>query len=231
MAKKLNPLNFNFSYGTLKQLGDEYVMLMDRDIVEFTDRGYTPARRAELEAAIETFSKFSSDEQMEGRQMTATAAREAARGATEKQVRVFQQAAKTVFGEKSAKFREFGNNDLTRQGDDRLVRIAKQVGRNATKYLSLLAPEGITAAKITALDVAKTTFDNSIDAQIDATNNRDTAAETRAELANALYALISKYSELGKDIWIEESEAKYNDYVIYDTPSGEQETETPAAEN
>jgi hypothetical protein len=212
---------FSFSLGELKQLADSYVILLDRDIAEFTDRGYTPEKRAALVEAIEVFAKFSTDEQMEGRQMTATAAREATRVAVEKQVRTIQQAAKTVFNESPAKFRTFGNSDLTRQNDDKLLRIAKQVVRNATRYLSSLAAEGITAEKIAALNAARTTFDNAVDAQIDAMNNRDTAAETRAELANALYALISKYSEIGKDIWIEESEARYNDYVIYDTPATE----------
>jgi hypothetical protein len=44
-----------------------------------------------------------------------------------------------------------------------------------------------------------------------------------------LYLLLSKYSETGKDIWAEVSEAKYNDYVIYNTLSGGPETAAATA--
>lgn len=227
MAKREIVLNkFHFSYGHLKQLADIYVILMDRDIAEFADAGYTPARRTALIDATNVFANFSSDEQMEGMQMNATAARDAARGVVEKQLRLFRHAAKIVFGAKSAKYRAFGTKSLTRLTDDALVRNAKMVGKMATRYLTYLAPEGITPAKIATLDMAKTTFDNAIDAQMDAVNDRDISTEARAVLANELYALISKYSETGKNIWVEESEARYNDYVIYDTPSGEKEAET-----
>ena len=46
------------------------------------------------------------------------------------------------------------------------------------------------------------------------------ATEKRVEELNALYALVIKYAGIGQDIFYEENEAKYNDYVIYDTPSG-----------
>ena len=227
MAKKKEIVvkKFNFSYGELKQMGDAYVDLLDRDIAEFTDKGYTPAKRATLVEAIETFAGYKTDEQMEGMQMTATAAKDTARAVVEKQVRSFQQAAKTVFGN-TARCRAFGNNDLSRQSEEQLLRTAKLVGRMAAKYLTELEPEGITAAKIATLSAARTLLDDAIDGQIDSVNNRDIATEMRTALANDLYALISKYSETGKDIWIEVSEAKYNDYVIYDVAGSQKATVT-----
>jgi MinD-like ATPase involved in chromosome partitioning or flagellar assembly len=38
---------------------------------------------------------------------------------------------------------------------------------------------------------------------------------------------VVKYADTGKDIWITKSEAKYNDYIIYDIPSGTDETVIP----
>lgn len=40
---------------------------------------------------------------------------------------------------------------------------------------------------------------------------------------NALYKAIVKICNTGKDIWYETNESKYNDYVIYNTPSGKPE--------
>jgi hypothetical protein len=57
MKSEIN-LNFHFTYGKLKQIADNMVQLIDRDIAEFTDRGYTPARRAELVAQINTFIRL-----------------------------------------------------------------------------------------------------------------------------------------------------------------------------
>ncbi len=44
MAKK-EPilLKFRFTYGELKQKADVTLLLIDRDLAEFSDRGFTPA--------------------------------------------------------------------------------------------------------------------------------------------------------------------------------------------
>jgi hypothetical protein len=46
---------------------------------------------------------------------------------------------------------------------------------------------------------------------------RDDATEERINLANALYNNLAKYCQIGKSIWDDISEAKYNDYVINPT--------------
>ena len=212
--------NFKFSYGYLKQLADATLILIDRDMPQFTDRGFTAAKRTALVSAINDFAIFATDEQMEGIKISTTTAKDTARSSVEKQMRTIFLAGKNVFGENTGGYREFGNTDLSRQSDEELVRNAKMMVTTTTKYATNLATEGITAAKIALLDTTKTTFDNAIDAQTNAIHNRDNSTEKRAMLANDLYALVSKYSDTGKDIWVEVSEAKYNDYIIYDTPTG-----------
>lgn len=63
-------------------------------------------------------------------------------------------------------------------------------------------------------------LNNNIDEVAKGVSDRDIATENRIEALNALYALVMKYAGTGQDIFYEENEAKYNDYVIYDTPSG-----------
>ncbi len=70
---------------------------------------------------------------------------------------------------------------------------------------------------ITAQGIA---LDNSIDVLAKGISDRDIATESRIETLNALYRLVTRYAGIGQDIFYEINEAKYNDYVLYDTPSG-----------
>jgi hypothetical protein len=67
------------------------------------------------------------------------------------------------------------------------------------------------------------TFDDAIDAQIASIRNRDIAVEERVGEGNVLYAELVKLCNTGKDIFYSINEAKYNDYVIYNTPTGKVE--------
>ena len=231
MAKKEMVIPaFNFSYGVLKQLADNSLALIDRDIVEFTDRGFNAAKRTAFATAITNFDNHPSDEQLLGIKVETTATKDAKRSSLEKQMRTMFLAAKNVFGENTGKYREFGEPNISLQTDSDLARNAKMMATTATKYLTNLSSEGITAAKIALLTTTRNEFDIAIDEQTKAINNRDNSTETRTLLANDLYALLVKYSDIGKDIWIETSEAKYNDYIIYNTISGTNEELPPVVD-
>jgi hypothetical protein len=224
MKKEILKVKFNFSLGKLSQLADENLDLIDRDIVEFTDKGFTPARRDEYVDAINKHKNFPTDQQMEGAKKTTTADKDAARSVVETHMRGILFAAKIVFKENTGTFREFGETNLTDQTDSDLSRLANAMVEVATTYQPQLAVEGITLAKITELDTVQITFDRAIDLQKKAIHARDNSTENRAKTANALYDLLVKYADTGKLIWSDVSEAKYNDYIIYNTPSGTDES-------
>lgn len=90
----------------------------------------------------------------------------------------------------------------------------------AEKYLTELSEEGLTSDKINTLITQRDALDLAIDAQAQGISDRDVAAEGRVEALNILYQLLTKYAGIGQDIFYETNEAKYNDYIIYDTPSG-----------
>ena len=50
---------------------------------------------------------------------------------------------------------------------------------------------------------------------------RDILQENRVETANAIYATLVNYTKAGQSIWSSRNVAKYNDYVLYNTISGE----------
>ncbi|KQT26232.1 hypothetical protein ASG22_06060 [Chryseobacterium sp. Leaf405] len=216
--------DFNLADAVLKQKADELIALIDRDIAEFTDRGYNTAKKAELTTARNTVDNFPNDEQLEAIKMNLTEQKDAARNALEKTMRSIFNRAENVFGQGSAKYKEFGDTMISQQSDAEIVRVAKIMSLTAEKYLTELSDEGLTSEKIATLIAQRNTLDVTIDAQAQGISDRDVAAESRVEALNRLYELLIKYSGIGKDIFYETSEAKYNDYIIYDTPSGLPET-------
>ena len=219
---KKNPVtrNYLFPDAVLKQKADEFINLLDRDIVEFTDRGYSPAKKTELIDARNAVEDFPSDEQLEAIKIDLTNQKDAARSALEKTMRTILNMAENTFGFGSAKHREFGASDVSRQPDAELVRNARIMFATAEKYLAELQNEGLTQEKIATLIAQRETLDLAIDAQAKGISDRDVATEDRIEVLNTLYSLLTKYAGIGQDIFFETDEAKYNDYIIYDTPSG-----------
>ena len=230
MKKNSVSREYIFPDAVLKQKADEFINLIDRDIAEFTDRGYTLAKKTEFTNARDAVDNFPSDEQLEAIKIELTAQKDAARNALAKTMRTILNMAQNVYGLASAKYKEFGASDLARQSDAELVRNARIMTVTAEKYLSDLASEGLSADKITTLSTQRDILDLAIDAQAKGISDRDVATEDRVETLNILYRLLTKYAGIGQDIFYETDEAKYNDYVIYDTPSGEPEVTPPPVE-
>jgi hypothetical protein len=97
----------------------------------------------------------------------------------------------------------------------------------ANAYTVELQAKGLTAGMIADLDTKCTQFDLAIAAKEDAVLAREVATEQRVTLANDLYARIVRICGFGKDYWFTRNEAKYNDYVIYDTPTGTKDDSVP----
>lgn len=220
MKKEQVIRSFRLADSVLKQKADEFIALIDRDIAEFTDRGYNAAKKAELMTARSTVDSFPSDEQLEAIKINLTEQKDAARKALEKSMRSIFNMAENVFGQFSAKYKEFGNALISQQSDAEIVRVAKIMSSTAEKYLTELSEEGLTSDKINTLITQRDALDLAIDAQAQGISDRDVAAEGRVEALNILYQLLTKYAGIGQDIFYETNEAKYNDYIIYDTPSG-----------
>lgn len=220
MKKNQVTRDFKLADAVLKQKADELINLIDRDLTEFTDRGYNTDKRNELTTARNTVDSFPNDEQLEAIKMNLTEQKDAARSALEKTMRSIFNMAENVFGLQSAKYKEFGNALISQQSDAEIVRVAKIMSLTADKYFAQLADEGLTAEKINTLITQRNTLDTAIDAQAQGISDRDVATEGRIEALNTLYQLLIKYAGIGQDIFYETNEAKYNDYLIYDTPSG-----------
>lgn len=220
MKKEVVTRTFKFVDAVLKQKADEFIDLLDRDSVEFSERGYNAAAKTDFEAARDEVSNFPSDETYEGKKTQLTATKNAARSALEKTMRTVFNMAANKFKSEPAKYRSFGDAEISRKPDAELVRMYKVMVTTANEHLAALSSEGLTQSKIDNITTQGIALDVAIDALAKGISDRDIATENRVENLNFLYSLVSKYAGIGQDIFYETNEAKYNDYVIYDTPSG-----------
>lgn len=231
MKKNESVRLFNFSDGALKQYADQAVLFARRDAAEFALRGYTSPRFEAIEQQSRDFGEITSDEEMLAFQMLRTQTKDAKRDILEESLRTIIAMATNAFGAKSIQMRRFGNINFSKQTDNDLIRIARVCLKTATDYQIELGAEGLTTAHLTDINSNIQSFDNAIDLQQLAISEREIAKEMRIEAANALYNEVLKLSNTGKSIFRTLNEAKYNDYVIYDTPSGKKENPPVVAPN
>lgn len=214
MPRREEIRRYRMSDARLIQLTDSVRQSAQRDAAELLNYGVTAATITALEAARDAFADNPTDEELSGDLVIATQAKNAEKLELQRQVRQISDRARIKYGETDGRFRKFGVDMLTRQGDDELIRTAKRVVRVATSLLPDLASEGLTAAMITALGTSADTFDNLVDSQDDAFKNRDIAVDERISLGNALYDLLVNLAAKGKLCWEDVNEAKYNDYIL-----------------
>lgn len=220
MKKPFVRRKYRLTDAVLKQKADEIAALVERDREEFADRGYDNDAKVAFAHAIQLVSDQSLDVTLKSSKMIFTSIKRANRTALEKTMRIIFTMAANKFGKNSAKYRAFGEANISKQKDSDIVRSYKMIAIAAQENLAVLTSEGLTQEKIDTLNAQGIALDESIDAVAIGIFDRDIATERRITLLNALYALVIKYARTGKEIFYEISEAKYNDYIIYDTPSG-----------
>lgn len=217
MKKEASVRLFKFSDGALKQYIDQAIVFATRDSTDFAQRGYSAARLTALQEQSDDFGNITSDEEMLALQMLRTETKDQKRDQLEEKLRIFGVMASNHFGAKSIQLRRFGDANFSRQTDNDLIRTARVCIKTTTEYAAELAAEGLTAAMLTDATALVQSFDEALDAQQLAISDREISKETRIETANALYNELVKLSNTGKSIFRTLNEAKYNDYIIYET--------------
>jgi hypothetical protein len=207
---------FNMTQAELAQLADMAVKLIARD-PELSIYGIDNAYMQNLAAKTELYKQTPTDEELQGEVSDKTEQKNRHADELKIMIRSVAVRAKLVFGGQSAAYRSFGVKALDKLDDDKLYRCARTVQRRAVKYFAELAPRGLTQADIDALSAQTANLLIAVEEKIDADAERETGTETRTRLGNELYNLISEIFECGKDYWASRNEARYNDYVVYDT--------------
>lgn len=212
---------YNFSDATLVTTAKEKIAFMRRDAASFTSFGITAALVTSLETAVNAFSNSITDVETLSNQTGVTANKDAKADQLRVAIRAVMARAELKYGTDSPKYKKFGTEALARQSDSDLLITGKRVVRVGTEFLAELAPNGLTAAMLTAI----TTLCNELEALIIdlkiKMGERDIMQEDRVEAGNQIYKTLTQYTTTGLNIWESTDVAKYNDYVIYNTVNGE----------
>ena len=211
---------YHMSDALLKQQSDDVANLSTRDAAEFATRGVTPASITAFKQKTEAFAAFPTDPELLGPVITATEEKDAL-GVTVKQgIRGIRNMAENKYGN-GGKYKIFGFEGMDKLPDEQLFYLAKRVGRVATTLLTELAGEGLTTTVISNLLGTATLFDAAIDKASAAVETRDLQTGERRRLGNVLYREFIRLAGIGKTLFADVNEAKYNDYVVYGSEEGE----------
>lgn len=227
MSQPIITRMYSLSDGDLKQKADGLATTLTRDLTDLAARKITDGFIKHLRELTSNFDEHSTDAELLGLVEDATIKKNATRKEAEIAIRSIRNMADIAYSGKG-KYSNFGFEDLTKVSDADFYRLAKRVVRMATKYLPDLEPHGLTTDQIGALKTLATNFDNDIDAIEDAVENRDVETQERINKGNTLWAEMSKLASVGKSVYEDVNEAKFNDYVLTPSPASDGKTDTPA---
>jgi hypothetical protein len=221
MKKKEVVRGYTFSDGRLVTISKEKIAFIRRDAAEFVGYGITAALVDDLESKTTLFSEGVTDVELVGDQTEVTAAKGGF--ATELKEAISGVMSRVVLKYKvgSATYRKFGTEALSRQSDAQLLVIASRVVRVGTDMLADLAVHGLTAAMLNHVKAVRDTLEHELISMKLKISDRDIEQESRVEAGNEIYTTLVKYTNTGQSIWASSNVAKYNDYIIYNTESGD----------
>ena len=208
---------YSMSDGKLIETANKVLVGANRDVAELTPYLYDQAAIDAIDAKNEAFSDLPTDEELSAMMMDATLAKNTKRTEAIEFVMVeIMSRVGLVFGDDSPKYKRFRSNLIHNQPDGDFIRTLKGVKRQTLLLQSQLATgAGLTSTHITTLASFITDFDNLLENQDESIDNRDIAVEDRITAGNDLYKDLLNLSDIGKRKWLNVSEAKYNDYVLY----------------
>lgn len=220
--KKQEPIrNYRITDAELIVLAKEKAGFMQRDATAFAPFGITAAMTTALITSATAFSNFITDIEATADMTAATAAKNAKAEQLRVAIRGVMARVEQKYLAGTSRHNRFGTSGLSEKPDPELLIAAKTVVRTGTAYLTDLSATGLTAtllAGITTLSAELETLVLDLKMKI---GDRDVLQEDRVEAGNVLYQTLVTYTNTGQTIWETSDVAKYNDYVLYNTPGGE----------
>ena len=221
MKKKEVVRDYNFSDGRLVTIVNEKIAYIRRDEAQFDSYGIKADMVDALERQTNEFSDTATDVELVADQTEVTAAKDVIVANLQVAIRGVMSRVVLKYPVESAKYRKFGTEALSKQSDAELLVIAARVFRVGTEMLPELEEHGLTARMLDDVNDFRGELQQELVDMKLKIADRDIEQESRVEAGNAIYATLIKYTNTGQSIWESKNVAKYNDYVIYNTVSGE----------
>lgn len=225
MKKKEVVRAYNFSDGKLVTITNEKIAFIRRDAAEFLGYGIKSVMVDDLETKTKKFSETATDVELVSDQSAVTKDKEGVADKLQVAIRSVMSRVVLKYPVESARYRKFGTEALSQQSDAELLVIAARVFRVGTEMLADLAANGLTAGMLDEINTLRDKLQHGlINVKLEIAD-RDIEQEKRVEAGNAIYATLIKYTNTGQAIWETSNVAKYNDYVVYNTSSGDAPTD------
>jgi len=208
---------FSMSFDELRMAVSNVIGSMNRDATEFAARGVTQLDIDAFETQGNEFEVFPSDNYYQSMISEEVEEKNTARKNCEQMMRKISGYVQQEWGLRSPKYKRLGMKDYQAARDSSFLYKAREVARVAEDYLADLTAIGLTQTMIDDLAAEAQTMEDEMNAINSKTELRDEKTQERVTKANALYSNLRKYCDIGKLIWEDVDEAKYNDYVIYKT--------------
>ena len=227
MKKKEVVRDYNFSDGRLVTIVNEKIAYIRRDEAQFDSYGIKADMVDALERQTNEFSDTATDVELVADQTEVTAAKDVIVANLQVAIRGVMSRVVLKYPVESAKYRKFGTEALSKQSDAELLVIAARVFRVGTEMLPELEEHGLTARMLDDVNDFRGELQQELVDMKLKIADRDIEQESRVEAGNAIYATLIKYTNTGQSIWETSNVAKYNDYVVYNTKTGNEEDVDP----
>lgn len=213
MPKSETTRTYIFADADLKQKADALAQTIDRDMAQFATRNITKVHLTNFGNLIDDFDNCSTDVELLGMVSVATEQKDAAAAVLRPQLRTIRNMAETAY-EGAGMYHVFGFGSIADLPDNDLCQLAKRVYRVATRLLSELAAQGLTQEQLNTLQSQYKALDTMVDKCAEAEETRDIETQGRITKGNALYAEMVRLAGIGKSLFEDTDEARYNDYVL-----------------
>ncbi len=214
MSKFKLKREFRFSYAELNVIVNSKTNFAMRDLTEFAEYGYTTEKIQAIVNANQELAAIPTDREMEGVRMLLVEQKDVLVSQLAEQLRKFLLSIAVSNSRHTAFFKQFKPQALSQVKSEKLISEANRIVAMAEKYKAIFEPDGVTDAKINALQELRTQLAEVI-VNIDvADSERVIFTDQRVTMANKLYASLATLCLIGKGIWVDRGRAKYQDYVL-----------------
>jgi hypothetical protein len=206
--------DYSFSNDYLMFKVGDVVGYMNRDVTEFTARNITQTDIDDFEAQGNAFEDMLPDSYYQSLITIEVEAKNTARDNCQKQARKIAGYVEQAYGDKSGQYKSLNYGKLYGSKDRSFITGARLVARAAENLLASVSTYGLTQQMIDDLIAEAQIMEDKVHMINQRESERDIQTHDRIIAGNALYAKLVQYCTVGKAIWEDVNEAKYNDYII-----------------
>jgi len=224
MSKEITKPCFSFTYAELLMKTAIMGSRFNRDREKFIEFGFPPELITDFEKNAIELNNLLSDLEMETFKMVAVENKNKTADEILTMLKRLIIYAKQVYEADSVDLKPYNIENPTKLSDAELSFQADILARYTKLNIADFTDVNLTEAFCDEMIAKNEIFKNQY-ADIKTKNKeRDKATDLRWTKANEVYRQMMRICEIGKFMWEAESEADYNDYIIYPTSKSTQST-------